>query len=169
MRKRKRNIYMGANSTAKLPVFGQVDTDNEICLNAIATAYDSLNNIMLTRKQGAYDKTSPIEINGRFSVLRMLCRKYAPNSLPVIEQIHNIVMDNYRGKISDQQAIQLMKSTCIKNNLNPSMLDLAAMHINQIEMMRNQLKNKSPDPNSNLFFLWQQNNSNLSKKRRKKI
>ena len=69
MRKHK-NIYMGSDSTAKLPIFGRVDTGNEIALNAIATAYDSLNSKMLTRQLGLYDETSLIEDeNGEIKVI----------------------------------------------------------------------------------------------------
>ena len=135
MRKKNKNIYMGPNSTAKLPVFGRVDTDNEICLNAIATAYDALNNRMITRQPGSFDATTLPEINGRFNVLRMLCRKYAPNKLIVIDEIHNVVIEHFKGNISGSKAIQLLQNICNKHNLNPGVLNVAAFHINQAEQM----------------------------------
>lgn len=154
MKKRHKNIYMGPNSTAKLPVFGKVDTDNEICLNAIATAYDALNNTMLTRREGVFDQTNLTEINGRFSILKMLCRRYAPGKLVVINQIHKIVTDNFKNLITDAQALTLMHTLCLRHNVNPGLLNIAMLHVNQAEMH---------DPfGMNIFFMM----NNPPKKRR---
>lgn len=162
MRKNK-NIYMGENSTAKMPVFGRVDTDNEICLNAIATAYDALNNKMLTRQHGMFDKTTLTEINGRFGVLRMLCRKYAPSKLIVIDKIHKVVVDNFRGHISDSKAVSSLQNICTQHNLNPGILNIAAIQINQAEQMKMQM----PTPfGIDMFQLLGQQNMNQKKKRR---
>jgi len=159
MRKRNKNIYMGPKSTAKLPVFGKVDTDNEICLNAIATAYDALNNRMLTKRHGIFDKTSLVEINGRFSILQMLCRKYAPNKLGVIDEIHNVVVDHFKGHISDSKAIHLLQNICNKRNLNPGILNVAAFHIDQAE--------HTFDPfGMDMFTLFGQQNNNMKKRKR---
>lgn len=156
MRRKHKNIYMGLNSTARLPVFGKVDTDNEICLNAIATAYDALNNIMLTRNEGVLDKTTLQVINNRFSVLKMLCRRYAPDKLNLIEKIHKLVVDNYKGGISDGQALSLMHDLCIRYNVNPGMLNIAMLHVNQVEMQ---------DPlGMNAFLMFNQQIPNRRKK-----
>lgn len=159
MRNKHKNIYMGANSTAKLPVFGKVDTDNEICLNAIATAYDSLNSRMLTRQPGVFDKTTPAEINGRFSVLRLLCRNYAPDKLIVVNEIHKVVMEHYKGNINDAQAINLLQSIISKYNLNPGILNVASLHINQAEQMANSF-------GLGMFSLFNQSNIDNNRKRR---
>lgn len=160
MRKKNKNIYMGVNSTAKLPVFGKVDTANEICLNAIATAYDALNNRMLTRQHGVFDETTLTEINGRFSVLRMLCRQYAPDKRIVINEIHNVVVEHFKGHSSYTQAIQLLQNICNKHMLNPGMLNVAAFHINQAEQMM-----QMPDAfGLNMFMQFDQQNQ--IKKRR---
>lgn len=156
MRKKHKNIYMGKDSTAKLPVFGRVDTDNEICLNAIATAYDALNNIMLTKRLGMFDKTTIAEINGRFSVLKMLCNKYAPNKLVVINKIHKVVIDNFHNKISDARALELMQEICRQHDINPGILNIAAMHVNQAEMQ---------DPFRNMFLFFNQQNPKKRKMR----
>lgn len=135
MRTRNKNIYMGPDSTARLPIFGKVDTDNEICLNAIATAYDALNGKMLTKQFGVYDKTTPTEINGRFGILRMLCRRYAPNKLSIVNNIQNVITEHFKGNISDSQALALLQNISNKNNLNPNVLNIAALHIDQAEQM----------------------------------
>lgn len=150
---------MGSNSTAKLPVFGMVDTDSEICLNAIATAYDALNKIMLTRKPGVFDRTTIAEINGRFGILRMLCRRYAPDKIIVIDKIQKIVTDHHKKRISDAEAINRMKQICMQHNLDPGLLNIAAMHVNQAELFNQQFM-MLPDNSfegSNIFFLWDQN------------
>jgi len=144
---KNKNVYMGKSSTAGLPVFGNVDTDYEICLNAIATAYDGLNNVMITREPGVFDKTTSAEINGRFSVLRRLCKKYSPNMLPAIDELRRISLSNNAGNISDRVALEKMRHVCMKYSLDSSMLDQAAMHVNQAEMMkRSQNKNPSKQP-----------------------
>lgn len=137
MRKRNKNIYMGPDSTAGIPVFGKVDTDNEICLNAIATAYDALNKKMLTRKVGVFDNTTLTEINGRFSVLRLLCRKYAPNKIIVVNKIHDVVVNHFKGHLSDSQALMMLQKICDEYGLNPDVFNIAALHINQAEQMNN--------------------------------
>lgn len=158
MKQKHKNIYMGPNSTARLPVFGKVDTDNEICLNAIATAYDALNNTMITRNEGVLDTTTLQVINGRFNVLKTLCRRYAPNKLTLIEKIHKTVIDNYNKRISDGQALTLMHDLCIKHNVNPGMLNIAMLHVNQVEMQ---------DPlGMNMFMMFNQEIPNKRKKSR---
>lgn len=152
---------MGANSTAKLPVFGRVDTDNEICLNAIATAYDALNSRMLTRSPGVFDKTTPAEINGRFNVLRLLCRNYAPDKLIVVNEIHNVVMKHYKGNISDVQAIDLLQNIISKYNLNPGILNVASLHISQAEQMANSF-------GLGMFSLFNPQNNSIDNNRRRK-
>jgi len=140
---KKKNVYMGRDSTAGLPVFGNVDTDYEICLNAMATAYDGLNNVMLTREPGVFDKTTSREINGRFNVLHQLCKRYAPDKINAIEELRRITLSNNRGNISDRVALEKMRAVCYKYGLDTSMLDQAAVHINQAEMLR-RIPNKSP-------------------------
>jgi len=163
MRKRNKNIYMGPDSTAKLPVFGKVDTDNEICLNAIATAYDALNNKMLTRKFGVYDKTTLTEINGRFSVLRLLCRNYAPNKLNLVNKIQDIVTNHFKGHLSDSQALSMLQQVSNEAGLNSGVFNIAALHINQAE----QMNNFAPF-GIDLFMFSNNNTAKYSKKNRKR-
>jgi len=134
MKKRYKNIYMGPDSTAKLPVFGKVNTSNEIRLNIIATAYDSLNNTMLTRKAGVFDQTTLKKINGRFSTLRLLSRKHAPTELMLTDQIYKIVADHFKNIISDAQALASLQNICMRYNVDPFLLNIAMFHVNQAEM-----------------------------------
>lgn len=159
MKKLNRNIYMGPKSTAKIPIFGKVDTCPEICLNVIATAYDALNDIMLTRQSGVYTKTNPATINGRFTVLKGLAKKYAPDRLIVINQIQKIVMDNYHGKISYNDALNKIKMVYDRNNIDPGLLNTAIFHINQAEVLQKKV-NHGP-------FVWfNQQKTPLRKRRR---
>ena len=135
MRKRNKNIYMGVDSTARLPVVGRVDSGNEILLNAIAVGYDALNNRMLTRYVGVYDKTSLREINGRFGVLRLLCNRHAPSKLTTVNRIYGIVVDYFNGKITFDQAVSILNNISIKINSNFDFYNIAAFHINQAEQI----------------------------------
>ena len=138
----RRNIYMGAKSTAKLPIFGKVDTCPEICLNVIATAYDALNDIMLTRQSGVFTKTNPATINGRFTVLKGLAKRYAPDRLIVINQIHKIVMDNYHGRITFNDALNKMQLVYNQNNIDPGLLNTAIFHISQAEVYNQKVRDE---------------------------
>jgi len=162
--RKKKNIYMGKNSIAQLPVFGNVDTDNEICLNAIATAYDALNNIMLTRSHGVFDKTTSAEINGRFGILRMLCSKYAPSMHPVVDKIHKVVIENSKGRISDINALKIMRDICMNHGINSDIFDYAIMRINQAESFKKQTRHPKPsNVEPDALFFW--NVSNKKKRR----
>ena len=154
---------MGLQSTAQIPIFGKVDSDNEICLNAIATAYDALNDKMLTKTTGIFKNTNIATINGRFGMLRMLCRKYAPSKSIFVDRIHKIVIDNFHNKISDAQALSLMNNTCKQHNINPGILNIAAMHINQAEMI--QKPPNLPNPLGDLFSMFNQQNTQIKKRR----
>lgn len=134
--RKNQNIYMGDKSTAKLPLFGKVDTSNEICLNAIATAYDALNQKMLTRRLGVFNQATLQMINGRFQVLKNLCIKYAPDKLMIINQIQRITTDNFKGNLSDRQAVMMLQEITRRYNLDPNMLNIAASHVNQAEQMQ---------------------------------
>lgn len=133
MRKRNKNIYMGNNSTARLPIVGKVDTGNEICLNAMATAYDALNNKMLTRQMGVFDNTTLTEINSRFSILRMLARKHAPNKIVVVNKIYNVIRDHFKGHLSYSQAVSMLNEINMKYNNNPNHLNMAMAHVDHAE------------------------------------
>lgn len=164
---RNKNSYMGNNPTARLPMFGRVDTDNEICLNAIAAAYDALNNIMIARNEGAIDKTNLVAINGRFNVLRMLCKRYAPGKLMIVDKIHKIVVDNYQGRISDADALSRMQNICVQNGMDPGLLNVAMLHVNRVEMLRQQAtKNMQVPSEVNMFILFNQQNTPHKKRGR---
>lgn len=139
---RKKTRHVRNNPIMPLPVFGNVDTDNEICLNAIATAYDALNNIMLTRHQGVVVKATPAEINGRFGTLRMLCSKYAPHMHSVVDKLHTVVVENSKGRISDTKALGIMRDLCNKHGINSDIFDYAIMRINQAEQFKKQPRPK---------------------------
>ena len=156
LKKINRNIYMGPNSTAQIPVVNKIDTDHEIILNVFATGYDALNSVMLTKKSGFFDKTTMQEINGRFGILRMLCSRYSPRSLALIDETYKIVSDNYHNNISDLQALAALRQICINNNLDPFIVDHAMMRINQAETI-------SKNGFNNMFPFWIQPKKNSNK------
>ena len=166
MNKNNKNIYMGSDSTAKIPVTDKVDTDYEILLNIFSTGYDALNNIMLTKKPGVFNKTNLSEVNSRFGILRMLSSRYSSKMLPVIDEMYGIIQSNYNGLIPDSQALLLMRDICIRYNLNTSLLDQAIMRINNAEMIRAQ-HHKPNNGFNEMFPFWiqPQNNKNCDKKR----
>lgn len=149
---------MGQNSTAKLPVFGKVDTDNEICLNTLATAYDALNKIMITRQKGVYDETTADEINGRFNVLRLLCNRYAPEKKEFLNKVQQIVLKIYRGQISEMQAIAEIRNVCMQYGVNTGILDYAALRIDQTEQQSQFVQ---------IFPHWMQPQVGIKKRKRK--
>lgn len=140
-----KNVYMGMQSTAKIPTKGPVDTDLEVLLNMQATAYDAINGRMLTRTPGRFDAASKKEINGRFSVMRLLCRKYAPEKLRVVDELQRIVFLNLEGKIPDSTATRKIKDVCIRHGLNPSMADQVIVQVDMAEMQHKQHKTGSMD------------------------
>jgi hypothetical protein len=156
---RNKNIYMGPNSTAQIPVHNKIDTDQEIITNVFATGYDALNSVMLTRRSGYFDKTTMQEINGRFGVLRMLCSRYSPKSMMVLDEIYKIVSDNYHGLVSDLQALGALRQICLNNNLDPFIIDNAVVRINQAE----QLSKKELGFDS-MFPFWIQSKKDAHKK-----
>lgn len=113
-----RRVYMGADSIAGIPIENNdVNTDWEILLNLYATAYDSLDGIMLTNTQGVYDEATINEVKGRFLILYKLARKYAPEVKDEIKEIGNIVVNNLKNKISDKDALKRMRKILIKNGI----------------------------------------------------
>lgn len=133
MRNKNKNIYVGLNSTAQIPVNNKVDTAKEIMLNAFATSYDALNNIMLTKRSGFFDKTTIQEINGRFGIIRMLCLKHCPSYISDVDAMYKIISEHYKNNISDVEALGSLRNICLKYNLNPSTIDNAINRINQAE------------------------------------
>ena len=131
-----KNIYMGPFSTAKLPAQGKINEDWEILLDTYATAYDSVNNIMLTRTPGAFDPTAEREILGRFAVLKILAKKYKPSKIPVINKLEKLALDNFRGKISDKQYLRLLREITRKEGLNQELIMLAERNIDAVERMQ---------------------------------
>lgn len=152
---------MGIDSTAQIPVNKNVDTDYEILVNAFATGYDALNNIMLTKRPGYFDPTTISEINGRFGILRMLCSRYSPKTMNVVNEMYQIIFKNYKGEINDMQALLAMRNICTQNNINPGFIDEAIERINHAELMKRQSRN-----NNAMFPFWVQPTQKRVKKRK---
>ena len=82
-----------------ISAFGRVDTGNEICLNAVATGFDAVNNRVIG-----------VSVSERLRVLKMLCRDVAPNKVSIVNNIINIVDRFYSGNISKSKAMGLLNS-----------------------------------------------------------
>lgn len=135
MARRHKNVYMGKDSTAKIPTRGKVNEDWEILLNTYATAYDAINGIMLTRVPGQFDKTTVKEVRGRFLVLRRLAKKYAPEVLPAVEQLEDLTLRHVKGEISDYQFLRSIRAIVMRYGLSPDLINLVEAKIRFAEMM----------------------------------
>jgi len=91
MARRHRNVYAGADSTAKLPVRGKVNEPWEIVMLAYATALDALNRRLLTRDPRKEIKATKKKLEGRFALLRFLAiRNGHRRILPIIEEYRRL-------------------------------------------------------------------------------
>lgn len=128
------NIYMGLNSQAKIQAQGKVNTDKEILANTYSTAYDSINQWMLS-KTGKLEKTTDSEIRGRFLVLQLLCKKYAPNKKNFIFTIEKLALANNKGQISDKQYLNNLRFLARQEGLPTSVLDRIEYKIDTAEKL----------------------------------
>lgn len=120
---RNRSIYMGPNSTAKLPSIGQVNTDWEVLMNVYGTAYDSIDNVMLTRDPKKLDAATINELKGRFFILKSLAKKHSPQKLDTIKKIEQIAYQNARGSISDDTAHKKIRFIIHQQKMSNALLD----------------------------------------------
>lgn len=134
--RRNKNVYMGPNSTAGILVDGKVNEDWEILLTVYATAYDSINNHMLTRVPGHFDPTTEREVRGRFWVLKRLAKKYAPEELPVIEKLEKLSLDHLNGKISDREFLRRLRSLVRSRGIREDLIDYVEARIDAAERMQ---------------------------------
>jgi len=128
-----KNIYMGVGSVAGIPTHGKVNEDWEILANLYAQAYDAINEQLLTRTPHKYDKATIKEIRSRFRVLKLLARKYAPHLLDEIQHIEKLTLANAQGKISDREFLERLRSYIISRGLDPKLVALIELKINQAE------------------------------------
>jgi hypothetical protein len=126
------NPYMGPGSVARLPVHGKVNEDWEILLNCYAVGYDSHNPVMLG-PQGRFSPTDLNEIRSRFSQLKRIARKYAPQKLRTIESLERLSIQNHAGKISDRAYVHKLRLIVLSNGLDPTLIDQAEARINAVE------------------------------------
>lgn len=142
---------MGQFSTAKIPVRGKVNTDKEVLMNAYATAYDSINRFMLSRQFGRFDKTTPREIHGRFSVLKSLCKKHCPSKLGAVSRLESLSLAHANGSLSNKQFLVQTRSVLNQNKINASFLGHIEAKVNSAEMLNKQ-KNRFITPKLPVAF-----------------
>lgn len=130
-----KNVYMGPNSTAGILVDGKVNEDWEILLTVYATAYDSINNYMLTRIPGQFDPTTEREVRGRFWVLKRLAKKYATEELPTIEKFEKLSLDHLNGKISDHEFLRRLRSLVRSRGISEDLINYVEARIDAAERM----------------------------------
>jgi len=80
-----------------ISAFGRVDTGNEICLNAVVTGIDAINNRIIG-----------VSVSERFKVLKLLCRDVSPNKVSIINKVESIVNSFFKGEISKEKAMKLL-------------------------------------------------------------
>jgi len=133
-----RNVYMGPKSTARIPVNGIVDNSTEILMGMVATGYDSVNSIMLTRQPGVFDPTTKQEIAGRFNALRMIASKRAPSKIPIINKIEKLSLANYDGRLSDRAYLSQLRDICRRNGLSDDLISMAQHKVDMAEVQHKQ-------------------------------
>jgi len=164
-----RNIYMGRNSTARIPMHGVLDSDKEALANIYATAYDSINNIMLTRNPEQIQRMTIIDLQRKFSILKLICRKRCPHMLDEIQTIESLSIANARGNISDKVFLRRIRHYVDKHGLNPSTINMIENRIDSAEMFaRRNMKMNVPRPRLITLpriFIPHMNNTRLSQLR----
>lgn len=120
---KNKRVNMGSNSTAGIYSRGEINTDWEILMNIYGTAYDSLDNVMLTRDPHKLDPATVNELKGRFLILKQIAKKHAPEKVETIKKIERISIDNVQGRISDQQARQQIRSIIHQQRVPNPLLD----------------------------------------------
>jgi len=132
-KKKHKNVYMGKDSTAKIPIKGKVNSRTEILANTYATIYDSLNNKMLTRTEGKYRKTTVKLIKGRFFVLKMLAKKHQPKLVGTIDKLEDLTIAYRQGKINKRELLQKVRKILKSKGLPPRTMKLIEQKIKAAE------------------------------------
>ena len=132
-KKKHKNVYMGKDSTAKIPIKGKVNSRTEILANTYATIYDSLNNKMLTRTEGKYRKTTVKLIKGRFFVLKMLAKKHQPKLVGTIDKLEDLTIAYRQGKINKRELLQKVRKILKSKGLSQKMMKLIEQKIRVAE------------------------------------
>ena len=132
-KKKHKNVYMGKDSTAKIPKVGKVDAKWEILANTYATIYDALNNKMLTRIEGKFRRTTVKLIRGRFFVLKMLAKKHQPKLVGTIDKLEDLTIAYRKGKISKRELLQKVRKILKSRGLSPRTMRLIEQKIRAAE------------------------------------
>jgi len=141
------NIYMGENrSIARIPTKGKVNDPTEVFGAGYATAFDAVNGRLLTRKPGKFDDATIREINGRFAVVKLLCRKNCPSRMPAIEKLHSLTISHIKGRISESAFIRQIREIGQRYNVDMSYTNLIEQRINMAEMQKHGRNMMPPNP-----------------------
>lgn len=110
---------------------GEIDTDYEILTESYATAYDSLNNLMVsdnTRKP-----TSVGSLRRTFSNIKHITRKYAPQKMHVVERLEMYAIAHAQGKLTDREFLVAVRTVAEANGLDTSLIAAAELKVNHTE------------------------------------
>jgi len=150
MRGKQKPIYMGAQSTARIPTRGAVNEDWELLLQGYATAYDGLSGGLLTPDPRVMAQASANEIKARFYGLKIACKRNQSRLLPTIKKLESIALANNAGRMGDRTALNELKKVVYSNGLNPGVLMVAEQHVNAAEqrvaMAAHAVKNRGYAP-----------------------
>lgn len=129
----RNNIYMGQQSTAKLPVHGRIDEDWEFLMSNFSLAYDAVNAIMLTKTPGRFDPTTEKEIKARFAMEKSIARRRDPSKLKLIEHVEQLSLANLYGRLSDKAYLRKIREIHRKAGLSEDLINLAEHKIDMAE------------------------------------
>ena len=143
MRKNK-NVYGGKQG--KFPVIGSVDSDREVLINVLVTAFNALDNKVLP---GHFAKNSVNAANNRFAVLYANCKKHNPLLCPAIQQIQGVVNESLNNGVPYHMAVAQLQGICLRFGLNP-------VNIEQVMVNSKAAQNGNPivlNPFQQLMFV----------------
>lgn len=123
--------YLGVKMVGYGLSIGAIDQDWEILNETYATAYDSLNNMMVT--DGKYQRLSVGKLKTMFSKLRSLARKYAPDKMHVIDRLEMYSLAHANGKLTDREFLVAVRTVAEANGLDTSLIAMAEMRVNTVE------------------------------------
>jgi len=133
---KRKNVYMGPDSVAQIPIRGKVDSVKEIAMNLYATCYDLYSDKkLLTHIPGQEIKARVNTLRGRFYVLRLLAlRNGHKHLLPIIDHAEQLSIAFVHGAIHREAYIHQIRAL-VSRFLAPHEMHLVEAHIKRAERL----------------------------------
>jgi len=131
---KKKNVYMGEDSVAQIPVRGKVDSVREILMNLYAMCYDLYSDKkLLTHYVGQEIRARANTLKGRFNILRVLAiRNGHRHILHIINQAEQLSIAYVHGAIPREVYISQIRTLLI-GFLSPKDLEMIEAYIKRAE------------------------------------